>query len=632
NNVVSTYSLSLSSTGDPKDNAYTDGLRQPAFSAIQGQPPEVSIDAQTGLSSITSGTATVLFTPDTATGVTPSSSVTLALLNPVPDAPVSSFAFNNDAVQRVALLDGNLGVVIADPDAPGEIYYHIEAYPWNTVFQDTTGFRSIQLPAGDARAIAKANRTVVKSVWILPGCLGVELTEGRRLFTEGISLNLNLEPGDGSADKPLTAQPIEVLGRPAPEGDPTPPQNYLLTLNWIELKQVIASAGVVTLDFEDGRMMQLDRSVFDMVRVPADAEGSDPLFKISERVAVASGGTEAVDLISTDWKNVLRFLLTLDGTTIDVLDRRARIPRAGQRAARIQTDEGVIRIIWDDGAESLLLTEADDFIEIDTPAEAAEAAYEPMALPGDPGYRPVGLNNVGQECYPVTTAFNFNCAPNGFANPANGSLSLSVTDVYARGYQLDLTLSRTYNSANFRQDGPFGLGWSSDYLLDYNVLFDQRAPRVRSVDRGSDYQSGLNLVYAPRGEVTFTTASGSRHEFTLLDESGVQTWSSQTLPGWTVELRPNALFDPWRVIRANGLVYEFDTAGRLRSVRHPHGGALTVTREAEFPAVYVISDDVGRSLRLEYDEAYHITRTVLLDGDATLAESLYTYDNSLLVG
>src|SRR5690606_15068151 len=119
----------------------------------------------------------------------------------------------------------------------------------------------------------------------------------------------------------------------------------------------------------------------------------------------------------------------------DTVERRGRILRT------LETRDGTMRALWQDDTQSLLLTEAEDFIEIDTSAALPDyvSGLQPLETDetGAVGFLPANLNNAGQECFPVNTILDLNCAANGEVNPANGGLSLSVTDLFARGARLD---------------------------------------------------------------------------------------------------------------------------------------------------------------------------------------------------
>src|SRR5690606_3211865 len=110
-----------------------------------------------------------------------------------------------------------------------------------------------------------------------------------------------------------------------------------------------------------------------------------------------------------------------------------------------------------DGTRSLILGEADDFIQVETPSSL-----------GTPP--PTNQNNIGRECFPINTAFELAC--DALVNPANGNLALPIQDLHLPSYRLDLTLSRTYNSRAVAQDSPFGMGWSASYLPDFNAPFE----------------------------------------------------------------------------------------------------------------------------------------------------------------
>jgi YD repeat-containing protein len=511
-------------------------------------------------------------------------------------------------VRELAMLDGSLNVYLNNGG-----FVYIENYSGAGSDTITDEFNNFTLQ-DDGRSARGIDWNTVQNLWLLDGCLGIELREtGQRFIAEGETLNVTAY----AAPSGSTGQTFAVAGGPA---------TYNLSVDWLDIQRIIASGRGIEAFLTNDRSLLIDR-LNAAISQPPNAP-----FSITE-----SNGS--VTLLSTDWLNTRRIEIEGDALRVTVDDLRNVVNRSGRVLRTLETRGAAMRAFWQDGSQTLLLPESGDFIEIDTPA--ALPAYESSLRPrqineatGAFGYLPTNLNNAGQECYPVNTVFDFNCAANGEVNPANGGLSLAVTDLHARGARLDLTLSRTYNSHNALVDGPFGRGWSTDYLLDYAVDY-AAGQQARRVTPNMEYPVGLDVTYAPLGLVIYTTASGSRHAFELDDDG----WHSGTMPGWFIALRANPLADDWHLARDDGTIYDFDLAGRLKAIRHVYGSALQVTREdftltdPNAVTTYTIADGTGRSIVLTFDANRHITRSELYDGDVLLDSADYDYNAAgLLVG
>mgnify|MGYP000152973822 CR=1 FL=1 len=344
---------------------------------------------------------------------------------------------------------------------------------------------------------------------------------------------------------------------------------------------------------------------------------------------------------------------------------RDTLVRRGNDLLTVHALNDVIHVVYqgeegdeENGEELLILPASETYIEIVTPAgDVPEVDYQ--SLPGEEGFIPRHVNNLGGECYPYPDIHpEANCAPNGQPNPANGNLWYGVVDHQAAGYLIDLALTRSYNSGDAATDGPFGYGWSTDFMLDYNVGFDEaRNARTITPDVTANYRVGLDLTYAPRGYIVYTTATGSQHIFEgQLSNNGENDsyfyfYRSLTMPGWAL-FRPN-IRDDWQLYKPNGERILFDRAGRMyeygfydqsRTIdivytsnledRLDGTGGLGETNRIS------ISDDFNqRSLELYYNSDHHIIRSVLRDRvlrpDFRLAcelgdncyETLYRYDN-----
>ncbi len=504
----------------------------------------------------------------------------------------SGFRFGRNSADSISLLDGSLS--IARKDNTGFIY--VESFDWQGQFVDDSNFQNFRLISGED---VRVDWNETENLWILPNCIGIELTQGRRIVAEAkeILARQTQEPG-------FTLEAIH----------PAENLTYDVNVDWQGLAQVIFSNGVVRLLFEENREFQTDQLELTVRRALTEDTG-----QILQ--TILSNGE---DFVSTDWDNISSISILGTNTRIEVQDEREVIERNNRVVRTLETAEEAIRIRWEDGSESLLLPATEDFIQIETPAEPT--SYDPFVLPGSAGFLPAGFNNTGLECYPINTTFDFNCAENGLVNPANGNLVYSISDLYLPAYANDFTLTRTYNSRSAALDGPFGYGWSTDYVLDFSGKYDPN-DKARLIDETTPYKMMLDLTQAPRGQVIFTTPSGSRHLFRA--EAPGEALVSDTLPGWEIPARADDLGADWRVYRSDGLVYLFDRAGRLTAIDYPQSGGLVVTRLSAFPeATYRLQNPLlGQSLILEFDDFQHITRSALYDSDDTLLDEVrYDYD------
>lgn len=506
-------------------------------------------------------------------------------------------------VRELALLDGSLSVYLNNG---GFVYIGDYRASGRDSFTDEFNTFTLQ---NDGRSVRGINWNTVQNLWLLPGCMGLELRDGaRRFIAEGSGLVVTERSGAGGL-----AQTLAVTGGSAA---------YNLALEWQDLERVQAAAGLVDVNLTAGRSLRLDRRDIAITHPP------DSLFTVTE------GSTP---LLATDWANVERFEVVGDRLRVTVQDLRGIVDRRGRVLRALEARSQTLLARWQDGSQTLMLPASVDFIEIDTPAAlpAYEAGLSPLEVnptSGAVGLWPANFDNGGHECFPINTILtDLNCVPDGAVNPANGGLTLTLTDLYARGARLDLLLSRTYNSHHALVDGPFGRGWSTEYLLDYAVDY-AAAQQARPVAPGIAYPVSLDVTYAPLGRMIYTTASGSRHLF----ERGASGWTSQTMPGWFIAPRADALVDGWHLVQDTGVIHDFDRAGRLIRIRHIHGGALTVEREAfsltepDAPTVYRIQDGTGRSLRLLFNGDRHIVRSELYDGETLIDWAEYEYDAGFL--
>jgi YD repeat-containing protein len=489
----------------------------------------------------------------------------------------------------------------------------------------------------------------VKGLWLTRTCVGVKLLDGRTFIAP-----TQPQARQVTFNGPLEAFTIRVNSI-TPSGNLLP---YLLDIDWDGIRansELTLQNGVLTVPLDGDRLLTLESTQIRIDRVPTEeGSGSD----LQQAITLADRGAT----ISLDWIGIKQFRLIAHEFSIVFTDARAALVQAVTRSAlglqSVRALNSVIQIRYQDladgnpGEHRLLLSEAESYLEIITPA--GFPSFNSLSQPGEVGYSPRGLNNLGGECYPVNTALaEANCPPNGEPNPANGNLWYGITDLMAEGgYGLNLALTRSYNSRAANIDSPFGFGWTTDYLVDYNVSFDSNiGTRPVTPELVENYRIGLDLTYAPRGLVVFTTPTGSRHMFTTEPTPNFDggTMTSLTMPGWTLT-RANVLTG-WTLRQTDGLTYEFDRGGRVLRYGYPRHGrmitvsypgvSLTPTSQVQFPNVAISDDFEQRQIELYY-EGDHIAHSILRDltlseafgvceASANCYENIYRYENGNLV-
>lgn len=151
---------------------------------------------------------------------------------------------------------------------------------------------------------------------------------------------------------------------------------------------------------------------------------------------------------------------------------------------------------------------------------------------------------------------------------------------------LQLRFERTYNSRS-RYSGPMGFGWTHNFnvsLIPGNPVALRR-------------EAGQTLLFEEKGDGTFRSPSGV---FNTLSRDG----------------------DGYRYETVEHITYVFTSEGKLSKIRDIHGNKLVAQFEGE--NLVSISDDLGRSIRLEYADGVRISKVI----DPGGREYRYSYDES----
>ncbi|MEQ8672792.1 MAG: hypothetical protein RLP44_10260 [Aggregatilineales bacterium] len=488
---------------------------------------------------------------------------------------------------NIHLLGGNLSVTGIDVNGLERIFY-VEnfGYAAQILNEPLTNF----IDANDTR-ITLANWNDVLGTWVTNECTGVLFRDNTTFVAYTQPETRDLTVGDFTNDDcealRIRVNATNINGTLQPHRFCYSPDgivaNSEITLQQstfdlhLNAENTWLNTTVAEPQFKD---LTLQSTNLDLFRREDPALTSYPYWNITLR--------DQDITLEMDWFNLKSFAhganLPTDGENtsparIDLafLDEpRTTTSRDGENIARFEALNDVIRIIYRTadaeipGREHLLLPASDSYLEIITPA--GEPAYAGSALPGRIDHSPRGLNNRGGDCYPVNTLLpQANCAENGMINTANANLWYGITEHQAFAQLIDLTLIRSYNSHDTEITGPFGNGWTSNLLLDYDTAYDSllNSRQVATESAITIYRTGLDLTWAPRGIVSFTTPSGSRHVFASSDDefnSGVL--NSLTMPGWTLT-HSNYRAGEWFLAQDSGLTYVFDRAGRLLRYGYP---------------------------------------------------------------
>lgn len=574
--------------------------------------------------------------------------------------------------ETVSVLGGNLSVTGTVNGQPRLYYLENFGYegtlisPVQSSLQDITDSNSTRI-ATDWENIT--------GLWVMTDCMGYRLADGIS-FTVPISdqqvkRSFIVRGAPDPVQVNCSAFYVRMDALDATSN--TVSQSLCFTLQPIkDGSEITMNRGVFHAELQQDRAITLQSNTIHLL--PLAVGYPEVLPKLALDIALKGQNQDIT--IRLDWVNLLDFSYIEQSSEGWQLhfgfsdNPRTTTDRPGNDLLFLDALQDVIHIVYRgdgqngaNGRELLLLPREDSYLEIDTPAgnpTFGGAPFDGTALPNQPGYQPRALNNLGGECYPVNTALDLNCSPNGDINPANSNLWYAITDLIAYSPVFDLALTRSYNSYDYAVDGPFGLGWSSPFAVDYAIPFDELAnsrPVASSlIDR--NYPVGLDLTWVPRGIITFRTSSGSRHTFVLdttVKEFSGEIFRALTMPGWSLSRtgidRSQKVASPWKLVTDSGLTYEFDRGGRLVSFGYPaqnYRVAIEYLVGDNFagPAnqMVVISDDSSRRrLELHYDDNAHIDWARLWDmtakrNDSSLCileescfEVHYGYDGDYLI-
>ena len=182
-------------------------------------------------------------------------------------------------------------------------------------------------------------------------------------------------------------------------------------------------------------------------------------------------------------------------------------------------------------------------------------------------------------------------------NTATGEFYLPATDIGLAGVGPGLAISRTYSTSAVGSDGPFGFGWSANFMGSLNVLMpgDSVDPLPRQVQLVQE--NGSTVVFSEGGDHSYLPPA--RVQATLTFDATAKKWT---------------------FTRHNTQVLMFDASGLLLTVADGHGNTITVARNAS-GQVSSLTGSGGRVLTLTWSGAHVIKVT-----DSGSRSVSYAYD------
>ncbi|WP_299968754.1 polymorphic toxin-type HINT domain-containing protein [uncultured Roseobacter sp.] len=211
-----------------------------------------------------------------------------------------------------------------------------------------------------------------------------------------------------------------------------------------------------------------------------------------------------------------------------------------------------------------------------------------------------------------------------------GNFKMDVQDAALDSFALPISMMRVYNNQDVVNDGPFGRGWSTSYVMSIREV----TKFARLSVSGNTGAVAIAPIVVGR-QVVLRDDSGARHVFeqgpddTWIPErarfgtlvktgQGRFTWTRQD--GIQFRFTSNRL-DRIVDLNGNALVVAYDGAGRIISVTNPAGRSLSYTYN-DASKIAQITDNIGRTVTYGYNAANLLTTVTNQRGNTTT----YSYD------
>lgn len=186
--------------------------------------------------------------------------------------------------------------------------------------------------------------------------------------------------------------------------------------------------------------------------------------------------------------------------------------------------------------------------------------------------------------------------PGGGVDALIGNYTETVTDATLPSVGPPLSITRTYNSSDPRQDGIFGAGWSTRFDMDVTPDVDGTGNVVVTYPDGRQYR------FARNADGSFSPPSGMH---ATLARTG----------------------DGWKLMDKASTSYVFDDSGRLLKVTDHQGRSQTIAY-ASNGRISTVTADGGRKLEFIWEQGR--VSTVTATGGGISAQWTYAYDGQRL--
>lgn len=197
----------------------------------------------------------------------------------------------------------------------------------------------------------------------------------------------------------------------------------------------------------------------------------------------------------------------------------------------------------------------------------------PMPPTGDGGPTGNPTQTNGTNCSdPVTVS--------------NGNMYQQQVDLFASSRGPAILIQRTYNSLAAAQNGPFGYGWTYNYLVSLK-----------------DHQTSVTYTNSSGGVFTFELTNG-----VYVSPPGLDLTLTKSAQGFTLKTK-------------HGTVWQFNSSGRLQSITDRNQNATTLTYNSS-NELAAIADALGRTVTFTYNSSGRI----LSIADFAGRKVTYTYD------
>ncbi|GAA3742262.1 polymorphic toxin-type HINT domain-containing protein [Salinactinospora qingdaonensis] len=186
----------------------------------------------------------------------------------------------------------------------------------------------------------------------------------------------------------------------------------------------------------------------------------------------------------------------------------------------------------------------------------------------------------------------------GDVDPLIGNFSRTITDATVATTGPPLSVTRTFNSQDPRQDGIFGAGWSTRFDMGVRPDADGTGNVVVTYPDGSQHR------FARNADGSFTSPTGMHATFAAVEGGG------------------------WRLMDKSATSYIFDAQGRLTSVTDHQGRSQQLTYDAD-GQIETVTGAGGRSLSFGWSGG-HVATVTAAPGEAAAAQWDYTYTGDRL--